>query len=62
MWRAIVSPGFLAMDEELASYVARTVDYAPYDPSGLDAMASRRPALAATIAASPGGVEPRPAN
>ena len=46
-WRIIGSPGFPATDEELSAYVARGVDYAPYDP------AANARQLAAVIAAPP---------
>jgi pimeloyl-ACP methyl ester carboxylesterase len=47
VWRVIGSPGFPASDEELAAYVARGVDYAPYDPAGMDRQ------MAAVLAAPP---------
>ena len=46
-WRVIGSPGFPATDEELTAYVARCVDYAPYD------LAANARQLAAVIAAPP---------
>jgi pimeloyl-ACP methyl ester carboxylesterase len=45
--RVIGSPGFPATDTELATFVARGVDYAPYDPAGL----ARQ--MAAVISAPP---------
>ena len=47
MWRVIGSPGFPASEAELRAYVARGVDYAPYDPAGL----ARQ--MAAVLAAPP---------
>jgi pimeloyl-ACP methyl ester carboxylesterase len=47
VWRVIGSPGFPATDEELRAYVARGVDYAPYD------LAANARQLAAVIAAPP---------
>jgi pimeloyl-ACP methyl ester carboxylesterase len=47
VWRVIGSPGFAASDEELAEFVGRVVDYAPYDPGGMVRQ------LAAVLAAQP---------
>ncbi len=47
VWRVIGSPGFAATDEELAAFVARGVDYAPFDP------AANARQMAAVIAAPP---------
>jgi len=47
VWRLIGSPGFPASDEELSAFVARGIDYAPYDPAGLDRQ------MAAVLAARP---------
>ncbi len=47
VWRVIGSPGFPASDDELAAYVARSVDYAPLD------LAANARQMAAVIAAPP---------
>ena len=47
VWRVIGSPGFPATDEELTAFVARGVDYAPYD------LAANARQMAAVIAAPP---------
>ena len=43
----IGSPGYAASDEEVTAFVARGVDYAPYDPDGMGRH------MAAVIAAAP---------
>lgn len=47
VWRVIGSPGFPATDEELWAYVARGVDYAPWD------LAANARQMTAVIAAPP---------